>query len=83
MSIVFSIKIKELIWLSESTLAAQEVLKLVEGLTTYNYDPATLHRPLNDFEGLNCIVFGKSGLPLQLRYFDEEESYQIQVPSLR
>ncbi len=30
---------------------------------------------------MNCIVFGKSGLPLQLRYFDEEESYQIQVPS--
>ena len=53
----------------------------MEGLTTYNYDSATLHRPLNDFEGLNCIVFGKSGLPLQLRYFDEEESYQIQVPS--
>ncbi len=45
----FQSKIKELIWLSEST-AAQEVLKLVEGLTTHNYDPATLHRPLNDFK---------------------------------
>ena len=81
MSIVFSIKNKKSLFGYQKVLAAQEVLKLVEGLTTYNYDPATLHRPLNDFEGLNCIVFGKSGLPLQLRYFDEEESYQIQVPS--
>ena len=81
MSIVFSIKKKKSLFGYQKVLAAQEVLKLVEGLTTYNYDPATLHRPLNDFEGLNCIVFGKSGLPLQLRYFDEEESYQIQVPS--
>lgn len=81
MSIVFSIKNKKSLFGYQKVLAAQEVLKLVEGLTTYNYDPATLHRTLNDFEGLNCIVFGKSGLPLQLRYFDEEESYQIQVPS--
>ena len=56
MSIVFSIKNKKSLFGYQKVLAAQEVLKLVEGLTTYNYDPATLHRPLNDFEGLNCIV---------------------------
>mgnify|MGYP000136657577 len=53
MSIVFSIKNKKSLFGYQKVLAAQEVLKLVEGLTTYNYDPATLHRPLNDFEGLN------------------------------
>ena len=51
MSIVFSIKNKKSLFGYQKVLAAQEVLKLVEGLTTYNYDPATLHRPLNDFEG--------------------------------
>ena len=49
MSIVFSIKNKKSLFGYQKVLAAQEVLKLVEGLTTYNYDSATLHRPLNRF----------------------------------
>lgn len=83
MSIVFSIKNKKSLFGYQKVLAAQEVLKLVEGLTTYNYDPATLHRPLNDFEGLNCIVFGKSGLPLQLRYLMRKSLIRFRCPLLR
>ena len=45
MSIVFSIKIKGAYLAIRRVLAAQEVLKLVEGLTTYNYDPATFIVP--------------------------------------
>lgn len=81
MSIVFSIKNKKSLFGYQKVLAANEVLKLVEGLISYNYDPSSLHRSLNDFESLNCILFGKSGLPLQLRYVDAENAYQILVPS--
>ena len=79
MSIVFSIKNKKSLFGYQKVLAANEVLKLVEGLISYNYDPSSLHRSLNDFESLNCILFGKSGLPLQLRYVDAENAYQILV----
>ena len=82
MTIVFSIKNKKSLFGYQKVLAANEVLKLVEGLISYNYDPSSLHRSLNDFESLNCILFGKSGLPLQLRYVDTENAYQILVPSL-
>ena len=42
MSIVFSIKNKKsLFGYQESTRSTGKFLKLVEGLTTYNYDPAT------------------------------------------
>ena len=82
MTIVFSIKNKKSLFGYQKVLAANEVLKLVEGLISYNYDPSSLHRSLNDFESLNCILFGKSGLPLQLRYVDAENAYQILVPSL-
>ena len=81
MTIVFSIKNKKSLFGYQKVLAANEVLKLVEGLISYNYDPSSLHRSLNDFESLNCILFGKSGLPLQLRYVDAENAYQILVPS--
>ena len=81
MTIVFSIKNKKSLFGYQKVLAANEVLKLVEGLISYNYDPSSLHRSLNDFESLNCILFGKSGLPLQLRYVDVENAYQILVPS--
>ena len=81
MTIVFSIKNKKGLFGYQKVLAANEVLKLVEGLISYNYDPSSLHRSLNDFESLNCILFGKSGLPLQLRYVDAENAYQILVPS--
>ena len=81
MTIVFSIKNKKSLFGYQKVLAANEVLKLVEGLISYNYDPSSLHRSLNDFESLNCILFGKSGLPLQLRYVDTENAYQILVPS--
>ena len=80
MTIVFSIKNKKSLFGYQKVLAANEVLKLVEGLISYNYDPSSLHRSLNDFESLNCILFGKSGLPLQLRYVDAENAYQILVP---
>ena len=80
MTIVFSIKNKKSMFGYQKVLAANEVLKLVEGLISYNYDPSSLHRSLNDFESLNCILFGKSGLPLQLRYVDAENAYQILVP---
>ncbi|EKS20241.1 hypothetical protein HMPREF9186_00817 [Streptococcus sp. F0442] len=79
MTIVFSIKNKKSLFGYQKVLAANEVLKLVEGLISYNYDPSSLHRSLNDFESLNCILFGKSGLPLQLRYVDAENAYQILV----
>ena len=82
MTIVFSIKNKKSLFGYQKVLAANEVLKLVEGLISYNYDPSSLHRSLNDFESLNCILFGKSGLPLQLRYVDAENAYQILVPPL-
>lgn len=81
MTIVFSIKNKKSLFGYQKVLAANEVLKLVEGLISYNYDPSSLHRSLNVFESLNCILFGKSGLPLQLRYVDAENAYQILVPS--
>ena len=81
MTIVFSIKNKKSLFGYQKVLTANEVLKLVEGLISYNYDPSSLHRSLNDFESLNCILFGKSGLPLQLRYVDAENAYQILVPS--
>ena len=81
MTIVFSIKNKKSLFGYQKVLAANEVLKLVEGLISYNYDASSLHRSLNDFESLNCILFGKSGLPLQLRYVDAENAYQILVPS--
>lgn len=81
MTIVFSIKNKKSLFGYQKVLAANEVLKLVEGLISYNYDPSSLHRSLNEFESLNCILFGKSGLPLQLRYVDAENAYQILVPS--
>ena len=81
MTIVCSIKNKKSLFGYQKVLAANEVLKLVEGLISYNYDPSSLHRSLNDFESLNCILFGKSGLPLQLRYVDAENAYQILVPS--
>lgn len=81
MTIVFSIKNKKSLFGYQKVLAANEVLKLVEGLISYNYDLSSLHRSLNDFESLNCILFGKSGLPLQLRYVDAENAYQILVPS--
>ena len=81
MTIVFSIKNKKSLFGYQKVLAANEVLKLVEGLISYNYDPSSLHHSLNDFESLNCILFGKSGLPLQLRYVDAENAYQILVPS--
>ena len=81
MTVVFSIKNKKSLFGYQKVLAANEVLKLVEGLISYNYDPSSLHRSLNDFESLNCILFGKSGLPLQLRYVDAENAYQILVPS--
>jgi hypothetical protein len=80
MTIVFSIKNKKSLFGYQKVLVANEVLKLVEGLISYNYDPSSLHRSLNDFESLNCILFGKSGLPLQLRYVDAENAYQILVP---
>jgi len=80
MTIVFSIKNKKSLFGYQKVLAANEVLKLVESLISYNYDPSSLHRSLNDFESLNCILFGKSGLPLQLRYVDAENAYQILVP---
>ena len=80
MTIVFSIKNKKSLFGYQKVLADNEVLKLVEGLISYNYDPSSLHRSLNDFESLNCILFGKSGLPLQLRYVDAENAYQILVP---
>ena len=80
MTIVFSIKNKKSLFGYQKVLAANEVLKLVEGLISYNYDASSLHRSLNDFESLNCILFGKSGLPLQLRYVDAENAYQILVP---
>ena len=80
MTIVFSIKNKKSLFGYQKVLAANEVLKLVEGLISYNYDPSSLHRSLNDFESLNCILYGKSGLPLQLRYVDAENAYQILVP---
>ena len=80
MTIVFSIKNKKSLFGYQKVLAANEVLKLVEGLISYNYDPSSLHRSLNDFESLNCILFGKSGLPLKLRYVDAENAYQILVP---
>ena len=79
MTIVFSIKNKKSLFGYQKVLAANEVLKLVEGLISYNYDASSLHRSLNDFESLNCILFGKSGLPLQLRYVDAENAYQILV----
>lgn len=69
MSIVFSIKNKKSLFGYQKVLAAQEVLKLVEGLTTYNYDPAILHRPLNDFESLNCIVYKKKWSPSAVTLF--------------
>ena len=81
MTIVFSIKNKKSLFGYQKVLTANEVLKLVEDLISYNYDPSSLHRSLNDFESLNCILFGKSGLPLQLRYVDAENAYQILVPS--
>ena len=81
MTIVFSIKNKKSLFGYQKVLAANEVLKLVEGLISYNYAPSSLHHSLNDFESLNCILFGKSGLPLQLRYVDAENAYQILVPS--
>lgn len=81
MTIVFSIKNKKSLFGYQKVLTANEVLKLVEGLISYNYDTSSLHRSLNDFESLNCILFGKSGLPLQLRYVDAENAYQILVPS--
>lgn len=81
MTIVFSIKNKKSLFGYQKVLAANEVLKLVEDLISYNYDPSSLYRSLNDFESLNCILFGKSGLPLQLRYVDAENAYQILVPS--
>jgi len=80
MSVVFSIRNKKSMFGYQKVLAANEVLKLVEGLISYNYDASSLHRSLNDFESLNCILFGKSGLPLQLRYVDAENAYQILVP---
>ena len=80
MTIVFSIKNKKSLFGYQKVLAANEVLKLVEGLISYNYDTSSLDRSLNDFESLNCILFGKSGLPLQLRYVDAENAYQILVP---
>ena len=80
MTIVFSIKNKKSLFGYQKVLVANEVLKWVEGLISYNYDPSSLHRSLNDFESLNCILFGKSGLPLQLRYVDAENAYQILVP---
>ena len=81
MSVVFSIRNKKSMFGYQKVMPANEVLKLVEGLISYNYDPSSLHRSLNDFESLNCILFGKSGLPLQLRYVDAENAYQILVPS--
>ena len=79
MSVVFSIRNKKSMFGYQKVMPANEVLKLVEGLISYNYDPSSLHRSLNDFESLNCILFGKSGLPLQLRYVDAENAYQILV----
>ena len=81
MSVVFSIRNKKSMFGYQKVMPANEVLKLVEGLISYNYDPSSLHRSLNDFESLNCILFGKSSLPLQLRYVDAENAYQILVPS--
>ena len=49
MTIVFSIKNKKSLFGYQKVLAANEVLKLVEGLISYNYDASSLHRSLNDF----------------------------------
>ncbi|KXT74520.1 hypothetical protein STRDD10_00870 [Streptococcus sp. DD10] len=81
MSIVFSIRNKKSLFGYQKVLSAKEVLAFTDGMTTYSYDATHLNRSLNEFQALSCIVFGVSGLPLGLRYFDEEESYQIKVSS--
>ena len=83
MSIVFSIKNKKSLFGYQKVLAAQEVLKLVEGLTTYNYDPATLHRPLNDFEGLNCIVLVRAVFLCSYAILMKKSLIKFSCPLLR
>ena len=58
-------------------MPAKDVLNLVEGVLTYSFEEAMLGRSLKDFPAMMCIRYGKSCLPIILRYLDQEHAYQF------
>ena len=77
MSVVFSIRNKKSMFGYQKVMLAKDVLNLVEGVLTYSFEEAMLGRSLKDFPAMMCIRYGKSCLPIILRYLDQEHAYQF------
>ena len=77
MSVVFSIRNKKSMFGYQKVMPAKDVLNLVEGVLTYSFEEAMLSRSLKDFPAMLCIRYGKSCLPIILRYLDQEHAYQF------
>ena len=75
--VVFKFEIKRVCLANQKVMPAKDVLNLVEGVLTYSFEEAMLGRSLKDFPAMMCIRYGKSCLPIILRYLDQEHAYHV------
>lgn len=87
MSVIFSIKNKKRLLLSEPVMTVDNALNLVEGLTQFFYDETDdtfnaskfYHTPLSKFKCIQVGIYGQSGRGFEIAFEKDIKSYTVRV----